>query len=181
MDRKRQILDAAAEVFHERGFHGTSVDELGTRAGLSGPALYRHFGGKDDILAALFDEAMDELIGATARALDDPWADLRRALRHHVLFATEHRHLVSVYLQESRSLVDPWKRRFHERRQRYIGRWEELFAAVLPDRPPAEIGATTQACLGLVFSISYWPARVINGIDPETFVLRLLERGLDGR
>jgi AcrR family transcriptional regulator len=180
VDRNRQILDAAAEVFHERGFHGTSVDELGTRAGLSGPALYRHFGGKDEILAALFDEAMDELVGATARVFDEPNVDLQRALKHHVRFAIDHRHLISVYLQEARSLVEPWKRRFDQRRIRYVSRWEELFAATLPARSPAEIAAINQACLGLVFSISSWPTRVVAGIDPEPFVLHLLESGLDG-
>ena len=58
MDRDRKILDTAAAVFYEKGFHGVGVDELGTRAGLSGPALYRHFSGKDEILATLFNEAL---------------------------------------------------------------------------------------------------------------------------
>ncbi|MDX6428827.1 MAG: hypothetical protein QOE54_1193, partial [Streptosporangiaceae bacterium] len=38
MGRDRAILDAAAEAFYEKGFHGVGVDELGARAGLSGPS-----------------------------------------------------------------------------------------------------------------------------------------------
>jgi AcrR family transcriptional regulator len=53
LTRERQILDAAAALFYEKGFHGVGVDEIGQRVGISGPALYRHFKGKDQILAAL--------------------------------------------------------------------------------------------------------------------------------
>ena len=73
VDRNRKILDTAAELFYEKGFHGTSMDELGTRAGMSGPAVYRHFAGKDEILASLFGEAMDELLAAT-----EPSTTIRR-------------------------------------------------------------------------------------------------------
>jgi AcrR family transcriptional regulator len=177
VDRVRQILDAAAEVFHEKGFHGSSVDELGVRAGLSGPALYRHFGGKDDILAALFNEAMDELIGATTNVFDDPAQDLERALRHHLQFTLDHRHLISVYQQEARSLVEPWKRYFDQRRLRYVTRWESLFARRFPALPEPEVAALAQACLGMIFSLAYWPTRVLSGIDPQLFVLGLLDRG----
>src|SRR5882757_1378371 len=114
------ILDTAAVVFYEKGFHGVGVDELGKRAGLSGPTLYRHFSGKDEILAALFNEAMDELVSATAAVHEDPVADLERLIRHHCEFAVSRRHLVSVYQREDRSLVDPWRRLFDRRRRQYV-------------------------------------------------------------
>ena len=41
--RREQILDTAARLFAERGFHGVSVVELGAACGISGPALYKHF------------------------------------------------------------------------------------------------------------------------------------------
>ena len=74
VSRDRQILDTAAALFYEKGFHGVGVDEIGERVGISGPALYRHFSGKDEILATLFNEAMDELISATAVVYDEPIA-----------------------------------------------------------------------------------------------------------
>ena len=48
--RQRKILDVAAQLFHEKGFHGVGIDEIGRQAGVSGPAVYRHFKGKDEIL-----------------------------------------------------------------------------------------------------------------------------------
>ncbi len=61
MSRERQILDAAATLFYERGFHQVGVDDIGERVGVTGPAIYRHFSGKDHVLATLYNEALDEL------------------------------------------------------------------------------------------------------------------------
>ncbi|MGW6015091.1 TetR/AcrR family transcriptional regulator [Streptomyces sp. NPDC055210] len=179
MSRDRAILDAAATAFYEKGFHGVGVDELGARAGLSGPSLYRHFSGKDEILATLLNEAMDELISATVPVHGDPARDLRRALEHHIDFAARHRHLVNLYQREVRSLVDPWKRSFTRRRGQYTSRWEALFAQRFPDLGDAEIASMTQACLGMVFSLSYWPARALDGADVNALLLRLLSHGFE--
>ncbi|HEY9523294.1 MAG TPA: TetR/AcrR family transcriptional regulator, partial [Thermopolyspora sp.] len=159
MDKDRKILDAAAVVFHEKGFHGAGVDELGKRAGLSGPALYRHFSGKDEILAALFNEAMDELVSATAVSHDDPFQDLDRLIRHHIGYTMSRRQLVDVFQCEERSLADPWKRHFAHRRRQYVARWETVVARCAPDADPEEIAAITQSILGLIFSIARWPPK----------------------
>jgi AcrR family transcriptional regulator len=178
--RERRILDVTAMAFHEKGFHGVGVDEIGRRAGLSGPALYRHFGGKDELLATLLDEAMDELLGATDPVLDDPTQDLWRALRHHVAFAVEHRQLVSLYHRESRFLVDPWAAAFARREGRYVRSWEALVGGALPATSPDDLAATTQAVLGLVFSVSAWPQRALRAGAVEDLLLRLIADGLHG-
>jgi AcrR family transcriptional regulator len=61
--RREQILREAARLFAERGFHGVGVDEIGAAVGISGPGLYRHFAGKDAMLAEL-------LVGISGRLLD---------------------------------------------------------------------------------------------------------------
>lgn len=60
--RREQILREAARLFAERGFHGVGVDEIGAAVGISGPGLYRHFPGKDAMLAEL-------LVGISERLL----------------------------------------------------------------------------------------------------------------
>jgi AcrR family transcriptional regulator len=183
-ERHRRILDAAAEAFHEKGFHGVSVDEIGRRSGLSGPALYRHFAGKDEILATLLDEAMDELMTATEPVHGDPARDLDRALRQHVAFALAHRQLVSLHRHETRSLADPWATDLARRTGRYTRRWEALLARRFPAAAPEEVAAATQACLGMLFSVSGWPDRALQTPDVADVLLRLLTGGLqalDGR
>lgn len=179
MARDRQILDAAAALFYEKGFHGVGVDEIGKRVGISGPALYRHFNGKDEILATLFNEAMDELISATAAVYDDPQQDLERLIRHHVEFSISHRHLVNVYQREDRSLVDPWRRHFERRMRQYASRWEDTLRRCFPDASDAHIAAATQAAIGLIHSVAYWPAKVVRGDDDlPDFLCRLVTEGL---
>jgi AcrR family transcriptional regulator len=151
------ILDTAATVFYEKGFHGVGVDELGTRAGMSGPTLYRYFSSKEEILAALFNEAMDELVSATAIVHDDPMADLDRLIRHHVGYAVSQRQLVNVYQREDRSLTGSWRRHFNHRRKQYVTRWEAIVARCVPGAAPDQVAALTQAILGMIFSIADWP------------------------
>jgi AcrR family transcriptional regulator len=177
--RDRQILDAAAALFYEKGFHGVGVDEIGKQVGISGPALYRHFAGKDEILATLFNEAMDELISATAAVFDDPHRDLERLIRHHVDFSISHRDLVNVYQREDRSLVEPWRRHFDRRMRQYASRWEATLRRCFPDASDQHIAAGTQAALGLIHSVAYWPTKLVRGEgDLPDFLCRLVTEGL---
>ena len=176
--RERLILEAAAELFHDKGFHGAGMDELGTLAGLSGPALYRHFAGKNEILAALFTEALDELVGATAALLPDPVADLRRLVRHHVDFAVSRRALVAVYQREDRSLVEPWRKEFDRRRRRYVERWQIAVGRAAPGADAAAVAAATRACLGTIFSVAYWPQRILREAAPVDLAQGYVLRGL---
>jgi AcrR family transcriptional regulator len=177
--RDRQILDAAAALFYAKGFHGVGVDEIGKQVGISGPALYRHFAGKDEILATLFNEAMDELISATAAVFDDPHRDLERLIRHHVDFSISHRHLVNVYQREDRSLVEPWRRHFDRRMRQYASRWEATLRRCFPDASDQHIAAGTQAALGLIHSVAYWPTKLVRGEgDLPDFLCRLVTEGL---
>jgi AcrR family transcriptional regulator len=179
VSRDRQILDTAAALFYEKGFHGVGVDEIGERVGISGPALYRHFSGKDEILATLFNEAMDELISATAVVYDDPHRDLERLIRHHVDFAISHRHLVSVYQREDRSLADTWRKHFDRRMRQYASRWEAALQRCYPDAPDAHIAAGTQAAIGLIHSVAYWPVKLVRANDDLPDLLcRLVTQGL---
>jgi AcrR family transcriptional regulator len=180
VDRDRRILDAAAAVFYERGFHGAGMDELGARAGVSGPAIYRHFDGKNDVLAALFNEAIDELTGATAPVHDDPFADLERLIRHHVAFAVTQRHLVNIYQREDRALVNPWKRRFDRRRQHYVRDWEAAVTRCHPTADATSIVTATQATLGMIFSIAFWPPKLARAETTPQIVVELVLGGLSG-
>jgi AcrR family transcriptional regulator len=160
-DRDRTILQAAAVAFREKGFHGVGVDELGSRAGLSGPTLYRHFSGKAEILATLLNAAMDELTAAVVPQHDDPAADLDRALRHHVRFALHQRDLVVLHQREAGNLVDPWASAFGRRMGGYTRAWETLVHRRLAHLSDEEVAGVTQAVLGTVFSVSTWPPRAL--------------------
>jgi len=67
--RRRQLLDAAREVFVARGYHAAAMDEIADRAGVSKPVLYQHFPGKQELYLALLDESVEQLIEAVRMAL----------------------------------------------------------------------------------------------------------------
>ena len=67
--RRRQILDAARRCFVKDGFHATSMQDVLTEADLSAGAVYRYFRGKEDIIAAIADEALAELTASVADML----------------------------------------------------------------------------------------------------------------
>jgi AcrR family transcriptional regulator len=177
--RDRQILEAAAALFYEKGFHGVGVDEIGERVGISGPALYRHFAGKDQILATLFSETMEELISATAVVYTDPVRDLERLVRHHVEFALNHRHLINVYQREAKSLVDPWRKHFQRRERKYASRWEEALGRCFADAPQEQIAAAAQAAIGMIHSVADWPRDARRAPDLAEMLFGLVWHGLE--
>jgi AcrR family transcriptional regulator len=68
-ERRRQLLDAALEVFVERGYHAAAMDEIAERAGVSKPVLYQHFPGKLELYLALLDESVDGVVETVREAL----------------------------------------------------------------------------------------------------------------
>ena len=68
-ERRRQLLDAALELFVARGYHAAAMDEIAERAGVSKPVLYQHFPGKLELYLALLDESVDTLVETVRDAL----------------------------------------------------------------------------------------------------------------
>ena len=72
VERRRQLLDAALEVFADRGFYGTSMDELAETAGVTKPVFYKHFGSKRSLYLELLEDVghrlIDEITKVTAAA-----------------------------------------------------------------------------------------------------------------
>jgi AcrR family transcriptional regulator len=68
-ERRRQLLDAALEVFVSQGYHAAAMEEIAERAGVSKPVLYQHFPGKLDLYLALLDQSVDELVETVRQAL----------------------------------------------------------------------------------------------------------------
>jgi AcrR family transcriptional regulator len=66
--RRRQLLDVALARFSERGFHGTSMDDVAAAAKVTKPVLYQHFGSKRDLYLELLDDVAGRLVDAIVEA-----------------------------------------------------------------------------------------------------------------
>ncbi|UCD76728.1 MAG: TetR/AcrR family transcriptional regulator [Phycisphaerales bacterium] len=69
-ERRRQLLEVAAELFAQRGYRGATTAELARAAGITEPILYRHFENKLDLFVTLIDEVGREVIAAWKQALE---------------------------------------------------------------------------------------------------------------
>jgi AcrR family transcriptional regulator len=172
------ILKAARDLFYQRSFAAVGVDEIGHRAGVTGPAIYRHFRGKDEILATLFDDAIDRLLEATAVQADDPWEELAALAQGHVLFVLSERKLAGVRIREERSLAEPFRRGLHRRERRYFERWIDCVERCYPDRDKRELTTATHLTLGALNSVATWPADAVKVPDTAETIVAVLLRGL---
>jgi AcrR family transcriptional regulator len=68
-ERREQLLDIGRALFAERGFEGTSVEEIAHKAGVSKPVVYEHFGGKEGLYAVVVDREMRMLLDMVTSAL----------------------------------------------------------------------------------------------------------------
>ncbi|SDG79027.1 transcriptional regulator, TetR family [Lentzea fradiae] len=69
-ERREQLLDVSRALFGEKGFEATSVEEIASRAGVSKPVVYEHFGGKEGVYAVVVDREMRRLMDQIVEALD---------------------------------------------------------------------------------------------------------------
>ncbi|HEX8497407.1 MAG TPA: TetR/AcrR family transcriptional regulator [Actinomycetales bacterium] len=80
--RREQLLDVGRGLFAEKGFEGTTVEEIAARAEVSKPVVYEHFGGKEGLYAVVVDREIRQLLEAVTTALTsvgDPRVLLERA------------------------------------------------------------------------------------------------------
>lgn len=86
---KQKIAGAAFRLFIEKGYHGTTMEEIAESLGVTKPALYQYFPGKEDLFAAVAEQARQELKGTLERSyagrdIQEGSAALFNALLHYV-------------------------------------------------------------------------------------------------
>ena len=67
--RRKQLLEAAQEVFVAQGYHAAAMDDIAERAGVSKPVLYQHFPGKLELYLALLDTHCDAIVAKVRKAM----------------------------------------------------------------------------------------------------------------
>ncbi len=152
-NRRQRYLDAAAELFAARGYAGVSIEELGAAAGVSGPALYRHFRGKEDVLAELLVSASERLLEGAAEVVAagaDPARTLADLVAFHAEFAVAERDVIRVQDRELAHLAEEASRRVRSLQRRYVEAWADVLVAVRPGLPRPEAVVRLHAVFGLL-------------------------------
>jgi AcrR family transcriptional regulator len=153
--RREQLLDTAAQLIAERGFHGVSMHDIGAACGVTGPAIYRHFPGKDAMLAQMLVEISERLVAEAdqrSRESADALSVLRALVGGHIEFALEHPALIVVQEREWTNLQPEARDAVRSHQLAYIDRWVEAVRELRPalDRPTTR--ARVQAVFGMLNS-----------------------------
>lgn len=134
--READLHAAATRLFRQRGYHATSMQDLGEALGMNRGSLYHYIRGKDELLWAILNRALDLLERRVLPILDadEPPADrLRGAIREHLHVAADHADELSLIQIELRALSPERQREIIGRRNAYEERWRETIDAGIAD------------------------------------------------
>lgn len=187
-ERRRRLLQAAREVFGEKGYRRTEVEEVARRAGVTKPVIYRHFpGGKAEIYRKVLDEHLAVLLSALWQAIgssQEPQEALRRGIGAYVCFAEDNPEAFHLLVDGSPQLDAGIGERVAEVRSTIAKELSRAIARVLVTKDLPSEGAPiyAHALLGGVESVVAWWLQVGR---PERgrvvdYLVAFAWRGFDG-
>ena len=183
-----RIYDAAIALFAEKGFHGASVRDLAQAVGVEAASLYYHFPSKQDVLLAMFERFMDDMVDmlrAASVGPGTPTERLRDVVRRHVLFHVARAKEAFISHSELRSLTPANRSAIIAKRDLYEWMLRALLEAGVRDGSfeIADVQVTSTAILMMCSGVSDWfteGGRLSPDAVAERYVdlvMRLVRRG----
>lgn len=187
--RTDEVLEAAAAVFAERGFHGASTQDIADRLGMRQASLYYYFTSKEAALEEVCVRGIEQIIADTEAIVAGTGSAgerLAAIIRRHVEPMAQNCDELRAYLHERRFLPKEARRRVGRLARRY----ERLVESVLEEgiasgelRPDLDVHIAVAAILGLCNAAAHWPGRESNGgmrhVADE--LVRLVRLGIGGQ
>lgn len=136
-NRVSTLLDAAARLFAEKGYVATSMRDIAQDCGMLPGSLYYHFAAKEDLLVAVYERGVSELLVKVRTAIareSDPWSRLQSACTAHLETVLRHSDYAQVLIRVLPGDVAPAAKRLANLRDEY----EKQFAALVSALPLAE-------------------------------------------
>lgn len=156
---RQRYLAQAARLFSEKGFHAVSIEALGAAVGVSGPALYRHFASKEDMLAEILLSTSERLLTGMESICAAPETSasdvLVRLIDFHLDFALTSREVIRLQDRELATLPVEVNRKVRQLQRRYLDGWAELVLAVRPGLSIEESRVLMHAVFGILNSTAH--------------------------
>jgi AcrR family transcriptional regulator len=167
--RREAILRAATTLFAQKGFAGTSIDDIGAAVGIAGPSIYNHFAAKTDILAAAMFRGNEWLwmdFNRAVAAARGPADALRRVVGSYTSFAFTNSHIVEILLSETSQLPESDSQRAKRAQRDYIDEWVHLARQIHPAWTATEARIRVQACQIMINDVVVIPRlRTLPGVE----------------
>lgn len=151
--RREQLINAAASTFRGSGFGGVGIDDIGGELGIAGPALYRYFDTKAEILVAIVSRFHEWLVLEMTRALRTTCPDedvIAQLVRGYIRIALEATDLLAVSLTERLYLPDAVRERFDRIQTDYIAEWQRWMALAHPELSDARTATLVHAAKTII-------------------------------
>ncbi|MDF2559993.1 MAG: TetR family transcriptional regulator [Microbacterium sp.] len=158
-ERSDAILHAAARLFAARGYSGVSLEDIGAAVGVSGPAVYRHFAGKQALLGAILVKVSEDLINGgrqVVETISTPDERMHGLISFHVDFALGNAEVIQVQDRDVAYLTEADRSAVRRLQRAYIELWMDTLSSLqLPGAAGTDQDALrlrVQACFGLINS-----------------------------
>ena len=153
---RERVLEAGRAVFGSRGYDGSSIADIGRRAGIAKSVLYHYFGSKAGLYEAVLAEDAEQLVAAVAAAVPADGAEaprLRPGIDAFLLFLSEHRDTWQLLTRDPPA--DPELRAIHERVERSVSESLRSLLA-LPEKQLAKPHLVDLVALAVRTFASWW-------------------------
>jgi len=128
-NRRAQLLDAAAQLFAERGFHATSMRDIAKAVGMLSGSIYYHFESKEEMLLAVYEDGLrrvTEIVDEAVAEQSDPWKRLEAASAAHLRALIAHRDYTQVMIRTLPDEAGEAGPRIRDLRRDYDARFRKL-------------------------------------------------------
>ncbi|GAB2993134.1 TetR/AcrR family transcriptional regulator [Amycolatopsis acidiphila] len=157
-DRKNQLATIAAELFRARGYHGVGINDIAAAAGITGPALYRHFADKQAVLAYVLLSGVRDMETETTAALSTmgrPSGEQVDQLLAAIASASvERREVAALWRWEGKHLSPADQREIGRRSSAILTAWAKVLLEVRPELAAADAELLCWAALSVFGSVS---------------------------
>lgn len=154
-DRRSQLLGAAERLFAERGFLAVRLDDIGAAAGVSGPAIYRHFPNKESMLVELLVGISTQLLTGARDVISSNIgnaAALHGLVDFHLDFALAQPDLIRIQDRDLAHLPATAQRHVRKAQRQYVEVWVGVLRRINPEVPEADARLMAHAVFGLLNS-----------------------------
>jgi AcrR family transcriptional regulator len=161
--RREEIIAAAIQLFSRKGYTNTSIWDISAALGLTGPAMYRYFGGKEQILVAALDDNWERLSRSMARVVQLPPTEcLTELVREYTAMTVDDGIYFLLWANERHSLPASYVEHCKRKQHLYISEWESLLRAVRQELSEEQAHLLVHAAFALMHSTANY-----RGLTPD--------------
>lgn len=157
-DRRGQLVAAAERLFAEHGYLAVRLEDIGAAAGVSGPAIYRHFPNKEALLSELLVGISTRLLAGASDVVDaaaDADSALQNLIDFHLDFALDESDLIRIQDRDLGNLPPAAKRQVRRKQRQYVEIWVDVLQRRDPLLTEAAARVMAHGTFGLLNSTAH--------------------------